>query len=267
MSVDVGDTYTTGFEIRDAAGVLTNPASYTCSLTLPDGTTVAPPLTNPSTGKLSLDYVTVQAGHHGGKVTTTGTGAGVQPFKFNVDAYPNARILSLKETRDHLNVTSTTNDEELRDYILAASEWVEDKIGQYVVRRTVTQTLWPDSGRLFLKGPVISLTSMVAAYGYAVTTYNVANYYVEPGNSVRPGYGNFGFYYPVTVTYVAGMTVIPAEVRLATEMLVKALWETQRGAAPLPLQGVDDVEQLPGMGLAVWRAEQLLAGQRVRAVV
>ncbi len=262
--IDVGDVYSVTFEVRNSSGVLTTPASNTCTLTLPDATVVTPTLTVSSVGVLRLDYATVQAGRHSGRLVTT-TPSSAHSFSFDVDAAATG-IVSLGDTRAHVNFTATTSDEEIRDMIDAATEWVEHRIGP-VVRRTITASMYPSGGELFLERPVISLTSITSAYGYT-TVYDVAAVYTDLATGVvHYGYTGSTFSYPVTVTYVAGRAVVPAAIRVATLMIVKSLWETQRGAVGLPIQGLDDTVDLPGMGLAVWRAEKLLEPYILAAAV
>jgi hypothetical protein len=166
--IDLGDTYSTEFAVEDAAGDPANPASSSCSLTLPDGTTVAPSLTNPSTGVLRLDYVTVQEGRHSGKVTATvSSTVKVQPFEF--DVVVSRAIVSLAYVRDELNFMSTANDEEVRRRIEAATDFVEGKTGP-VARRTVgPEIVRPAGGELWLRAPAISVSAITAAYGRSET--------------------------------------------------------------------------------------------------
>ena len=254
--LDLGDVYSVTFEVRNIAGVLTTPASNVATLTLPDGTSATPTLTVASVGVLRLDYPTVQAGRHSGRLVTTNPDS-AHTFTFDVDA-ASSGIVSLADAKAHLNITSTTHDAEIRTMIDAATEWVEHRIGP-VVRRSITTTVTPSGGELFLEPPVISLTSLTSAYGYT-ETFNLGTVYTDLSTGViHYGYAGSTFAYPVTVTYVAGRAIVPAAVRLATMMMLKAFWETQRGAVAMSIQGIDDTENLgDGMGLAVWRAEKLL---------
>jgi hypothetical protein len=234
--VDLLETYSTEFLVTDAEGVAANPSTSGCSLTLPDGTTTAPSLTNPSTGTLRLDYVTAQEGRHSGTVTATvGSTVRVQAFEF--DVVQSRAIVSLADARAHLNMTATTNDEELRRFVEAATDFIEGRIGP-VVRRTIAKTVIPGAdGRLYLNGPAISLTTITAAYGSG-GTYTVGDYYLDTGNGVvHPPYYGSTFTLPVTVTYVGGRVIVPPAIRQAALDYIKWLWESQRGATALPLPG------------------------------
>jgi hypothetical protein len=213
---------------RSAADALEPDAGVVFTVTLPDGTTATPATTNPSTGVYQALYVTTQAGLHHWSATTTSHGP--QTGVFNVEPLVAAAIVSLAEVKDHLNLSVTTYDEELRAAIFAASAWVEERIGP-VARRTVVETITPTSGRLFLaQSPVISLTSVIGAYA-AGGTWTVGSLYLDgEAGIVDTGYGP-PFGRTVTVTYVAGRAIVPGPVQWATKEMVAWLWDTQRGPA------------------------------------
>jgi hypothetical protein len=140
----------------------------------------------------------------------------------------------------HLNMSAsvTTNDEELRRFIDAATDFIEGKIGP-VVRRTITdKPVIPGAdGRLYLNGPAVSLTTITAAYGSG-GTYTVGDYYLDTGTGVvHPPYYGATFTLPVLVTYVAGRVIVPAAIRQAALDYIKWCWEGQRGATALPTPG------------------------------
>lgn len=167
-------------------------------------------------------------------------------------------LISLADAKTHLNMTTidAARDVELQFWLDVTTRWVEDRVGP-VNLRTVTQTTTPHLGLVYLKGPVVSLTSMAGAYGYT-DTYVVTDYYLDAESGVvRPGPGDY-LCSPLTVTYVAGRVAVPDAMSGAARMLAKALWDTQRGASKRPGLGGDDIAEMPGMGLAVWKAEQLL---------
>ena len=257
--IDLGDVVPLRVLITDDNNALANAGTVVLTITLPDGTTtVTPAVTNPSAGVYTATYTPTLAGRHGVRWVATGTNASAYTDAFDVDAAATG-IVSLADAKAHLNITSTTHDAEIRTMIDAATEWVEHRIGP-VVRRSITTTVTPASdGRLYLEPPVISLTSLTSAYGYT-QTFTLASVYTDLNTGVvHYGYAGSTFSYPVTITYVAGRAIVPAAVRLATMMMLKAFWETQRGAVAMSIQGIDDAENLgDGMGLAVWRAEKLL---------
>jgi hypothetical protein len=157
---------------------------------------------------------------------------------FHVDDVLATGLVSLAEAKAHLNMSATvlTNDGEVRELIDAATNFIESKIGP-VVRRTIVDTVTPGAdGRLYLDGPVISVTTLTAAHGYT-ETYDVATTFLDgPAGVVIPPYAGT-FSSPVTVTYIGGRVITPPLIRRAALDYIKWLWESQRGATPLPTPG------------------------------
>lgn len=252
--LDLGDILSTTFEVRNSSNVLTTPATHTCTITLPDGSTTTPTLTVASVGVLRLDYPTVQAGRHEVRVVTT-TPDSRHTTTFDVDEQQPTGIVSLADTRAFLNVTATTNDEELRDVIDEATEIVEGWVGP-VVRRTVTALgVFPSGGMLFLEPPVISLSSITSAYGYT-TTYTITDYTLDADSGiVRANSGKSTFVYPVDVTYVAGRAVVKGVIRRAAKVLIRGLWAEQRVAGVTPGMRAEDDAEAPFSPFLLARAE------------
>lgn len=230
---DVGDRARLTFSLTDTAGA---PANGTVVLTVtdPTGVTSTPAVTNPATGSYTADVDLDQAGRWTYRWVSTGAVVAAQTDVLNVVASAPLGIVSLADVKAHLNITSTGNDDELRHYIAAATDFVESRIGP-VVRRTLVETVQPQSGRLFLSAPVIEVTSLAGAYGYS-GAYTVGNWAID-GASLVANYGVSTYCWPVTVTYVGGRTIVPATVQHAALDYVKWLWESQRGSTPLPLPG------------------------------
>ncbi len=230
--LEVGGVVARGAQFYDTSTppVLTAASSVTATLTLPDGTSATPTITNPSTGKYAYNYTPAQAGHYGERITgVVGGLTVVYTDSFNVQESAPPLILSLDEARDFLNflTTETVNDEELRGFIEAATPIIERVTGP-VVRRTVTATIYPGDGFPPLPvTPVLSLTSgALIRDGSAVSLTGMV---VENGCLRSGTYGALP-YEPWTLTYVAGRTIIPANIREATGEVVKNLWSSQRGA-------------------------------------
>jgi len=172
-------------------------------------------------------------------------------------------VIDLAQSKRHLNVPAadTSQDAEIQDMIDAAVEWVESRVGP-VVRRTYTDVVWPNGEVLLLNhAPVISLTTIAGAHGYS-DTYAVGDVFLDAeAGVVRLATRQTWTTNPLTVTYVAGRATIPAAIRTAALLVLKSLWETQRGAAnPVDfLQGgADEAVEVGSMGLSIWRAEKLL---------
>lgn len=227
--IDLGDPVPLSVSIYDATGVLANATLVVCTITLPDASTATPAVSNPSAGIYTATYTPTLSGRHGVRWVATGTNASAYTDAFDVDDLAPTGIVSLADVREQLDFLSTANDEKIRLFIDAATDFIESRVGP-VVRRTITQTVVPSSGMLLLDGPVISLTSIAAARGYS-GTYNVASLFLDKDIVYPPAYAS-SFYYPVTVTYVAGRTVIPPLLREATLDYITWMWRRQRGGTP-----------------------------------
>ncbi len=116
--------------------------------------------------------------------------------------------------------------------------------------------------------PVISLTSAVAILAGG-TTYAVADLDVDTRMGIVRRLDGGLMYGPLRWTYVAGRSVIPANITAAGRIILQHLWRTQYGAsrAGSAIGGGEDflvTEQIPGLGYAVPnRALQLLEPHRL----
>jgi hypothetical protein len=265
----LGDTLTFRSDLYDKppeeGGVLVNATSVALTITLPDGTTTTPTVVNPpaTTGKYFYRYVTTSlAGPFKGRwLFTLATGnTSEHTEEFNVEPADPGYIVGLAQVKAHLNMTATDSarDEELKLMIAAATAKIEDRCGS-VARRTVTNERHSGGCEVIYlrQSPAQSLTSVTPVAGGTPITVNLLDLDPDTGRvAYLDGFTWFpyGLYY---WTYVAGMSVVPAGLQLAALNFIKGSWETQRGAAGLPLQGgPDEYAVQPGMGLVNWRLEQ-----------
>lgn len=265
MAHDLGDIVPLTVEIRDAAGTLTAATSVVLTITLPDGTTATPTVSNPSTGKYQVDHVTTQAGRHLARWVSNGPDTAYVDT-FDVRPAAPGYLVSLADTKRHLSLTGTTDrDEQLRTFIEAATRLVESKVGA-VVRRSHTDLL-RGRGLPFLRmphAPVISVTSIVdPRTGLALV--DVADLDVDTDVGIARRLDGCLFHGLYRVTYVAGRPVVPANFALAAQIIVGHMWETQRGRSFRPtISGDDDsasitAEMVGGLGYILpRRAMQLL---------
>jgi hypothetical protein len=260
---DLGDNLPFAFTVTNSAGAEADATSVTLTITR-DG--VAEPgspftVTSTTTGRYDKDYAAPAAGHYVGRWVATGTNACAYQQEFDVDAAGAAYLFSLTRAKQHLNITSTTSDEELRAWMSATTRIVERIAGPVLVR-TITDERHDGGGSLWLRNPPV----LNDAAGLAIltvgpwfttgTTYAAADLRVSPsGRLERRDGGSFTGTY--AVTYQVGRRVIPSNISGAGLIILKGLWETQRGAAGLPLSDEELVNE-PGMGLVMWRARQLL---------
>lgn len=232
MAFDLGDLVPLTVEIKDADGALAAPGDITLTITLPDGTPVTPTPSSPSLGRYQYDYPTVQEGRHTARWVATGANASAYVDAFDVRPAAPRYIVSLADTKAHLNIDPgvLAHDEELRTYIEAATNVVQDHTGLTLVRASRTDRVRPSSGsELWLpRRPVISVTSLTSldlSVTWPVTSTDV---YLksEWGQLTRlagtPWYGD------MLASYVPGVAVIEERYTLAAKIIIQHLWSTQR---------------------------------------
>jgi hypothetical protein len=226
----LGQRATLNTIIRDEAG---NPADSTVALTLtaPDGTVTTPTVNHDGTGLYSAAVTFDQAGDWLRVWNASGAIVAVDADQVHVIAAA-LRIVGLAEVKEHGNITSSTYDRELLDFIGTAQQMIEDEVGA-TVPRTVTETIYANASTLLLgEGPVISV-QQVTEYG---NTVDPAAYILNTATSAvmrtdgRCWYGSTA--YPVTVVYRVGQAPIPEAIRWAGKELTIHLWrstQAQRG--------------------------------------
>ncbi|WP_068925026.1 phage head-tail connector protein [Planobispora rosea] len=247
-------------EVR-SGGELVDPASITLTIRLPDGTTTSPTPVNDSVGVYHYDYTPTQAGRHIARWVTTGpVGAAEEPF--DVAAQWETGIVSLAETKRHLNLTTSAEDDELTEMIRAVTEPIERHVG-VVLRRTVVETHRGGYALVLQKTPVLSITS-VEGVGSALDQ-DVADLLLDTVSGVVRRQDGGWIAGPVTTAYVAGGTSVSPSVRLASLMIIQHLWETQRGAAT-PRFGADEAVWDPRFGYAIPRRAIELLGEQVSGI-
>ena len=267
--------------VRDVTGTLVNATTLTLVVKIAqaDGTqlvtgTYATPV-NDSTGNYHQDIpVTDLAsiGHYQYVWTSTGTGAGVSFGDFDVfDPFETA-VLPLQDAKDMLTIpqATTTNDALIASWIATIESCLERYTGGPLVNKTITgersemqayQTVIPVRQR-----PLVSVVSITSASGGAIDISAGLDLDVNAGLIRRrlglPFYGPFFSWLPqVTVTYVAGWgTSVPAAFNSAARIILKHLWQSQRGAALLPAIP-EEMVTVPGFGFAIPdQAAELLDG-------
>lgn len=264
--IDVGDTIPFAADVRDADGVLANAVTVTLTLTLPDGTTATPTVTNPpsSTGHYGYDYPTVQAGSHDARWLFTFTGGLTTSLTQHYDVRPTATgaLVSLADAKEQLKITATTWDERIRGFISSATQVIERHTGCATYRRTEIEDhrITNASPSLVLKkSPAISVTSVAAVGG--TTTWDTAALYLSKSSGIVTVKSGSWFSGHVEVTYVAGSLIIPMNYVDAAMMIVEHLWQTRRGDKGSPRPGAqEDTIVIPGLGFAVPRAALELLG-------
>lgn len=218
----------------DADGALSNAIDVTVTVTLPDGTTSTPSVTNTGTGMYEALFTPTLVGTHTVLWTIDGLDADSSfgPDSFHVEDSTLPGAVGLVEAKEHLNIPDTDHDAdgELLGFILAATRALEQRVGP-LTRRTVTDTYNGGSPAVVLTAPVVGVTS-VSESGTAVDS---SGYSVSPASGVLTrvsGYSRSTWtsgFDNIAVTYTVGRTAVPADLRQAVLELVRHLWDTQRG--------------------------------------
>ena len=273
--ISAGGMYPIAVDVLDASGVLVHAASITLTITLPDGTTATPAITDTVTGQYRLAYQTTIPGRYTAHAVTTSPVTSWDD-EFDVAATPWPAMVSLTDAKSQLNMDVTDHrfDDELRDFIASATGAAESYKREVIVRRTVTDELdfygvsYTGYGYGFRQrfrvrsAPLISLTSVVAWDGSV--TWDVSQMKANPSGTVRVMGGM-----PVTglveVAYIAGYQVIPAHYKRGALVILGHIWETQRGpgTAASGVIGTEEHWRQPGEFFSVPdKAKELLGPPR-----
>ena len=218
-----------------------------------------------------------QLGHYQYVWTATGAGAGVSaPAGFEVIDPFEVLVLSLQDAKVALNIpqTDTTDDAELQRKLASIESSLERFTGGPILNRAITErvdaTSSPWELRL-MKRPLVSVTTATDISTGMVLDITDTELDTNAGFLRRKSGVPFGGVSRIyTVVYVAGWgTAVPAAIADAAAVIIKHLWETQRGGATIiPSQGGNEMATLPGFGYMIpnLAAEQLAPFARVGAV-
>lgn len=267
MAYELGSTVPLSFDVDDAAGAPTVPATVSLTITLPDDTTANPTPDNPSTGRYGLDYVpSTQPGRYTVAWVSTGPARALTDV-FDVAESPPPAVCSLADLKAHLNKTDTDDDAELRIHLAAATSAVEHHLGEVVAKRSFTDRLRASHRErlLLTRHPVLAVTAIVSAGDD--TTWDPDDFLVESSGLVsrKAGASLRGL---VDITYRAGPRVIPANHQLAAQIIAAHLWETQQHSHLSGGPNYDEQILTPsGLGFAIPNRAVELLGARGPMVV
>jgi hypothetical protein len=249
-------------------------SSVTCTVYLPDGTTATPAVTNPSQGTYEAIYTTTQAGHHVFVwVSTDSAYPGAFSDSFEVQAVPDATIVSLAEAKEILHLTSTTEyDAKIQGYNAAATTWIEYVCGP-VVQQTIVERL-PSRGvmQALSKPPVIELVAWtdyppgMAGLGIVIPDpaspmfptmyfgipYPLDQLYADPATGIVTHTSGLPFIYGSYMwQYQAGRLVIPAGIYEASKIVLKHLYMVESAGAGTGTGAGDEETTATPFGFAV----------------
>ena len=269
----VGNTLQWGLRVYDTDGALADlgGGDPTATITLPDGTTTAGSVARTATGTYTASLISTQAGRHLCTWDGSGQNSGRLPFHEPLDVWPAdpRLIISLADARAALNIpaSQTVNDDEVRAYIAAATEVIEDVVGPVLVATRV-ETL-DGRGRSGL--PLGARPTSVTTVTEDGTTLPATGYCVDGAGILwrgsSPGAGVWSSLTPqnVVATYEVGAAVIPPNIILAARELVGFQYRQQQ--TPRPNMGaLADPGTVYGFGQAGYavpnRVLELLSPQR-----
>lgn len=267
MPFDIADSVPIAWNVLDASGAPANATTATLTITLPDGTSVNPAVTNPpaATGQYRVTYIPATEGRYEWRAVTTVPNTAYQDV-FVVRGAVSPSLISLANAKAHLNIpdSNTTSDAELREYLEAATEIVESYVGP-VVRRTHTARVCGHRSEIPLPHTrVLGITSVTLVSDGS--TINVADLTINSDAGII-SYKNGGTfpYGDMDVTYEVGRTAVKANWSLAAKIIIKHNWDTQLGNLP-SIQGDNPGYVVSGAGhLVPFRAISLLDPDQVPA--
>lgn len=228
---DLADLVPLTIQITDANKIPADAGDVMLTITLPDGTTTAPHVLHPSVGLYQVDYQPGMAGLHFVDWVATGVNSAAFSDSFDVRPAIPRYLVSLIDVKQYLNISTSTNDEELRGFIEAATDVIEEIVGPTIVKSVTETHTRPGRVLVLQQPPVVSLTSVtsVLAGGWDVDIATV-DVDVQTGILRRlDGLPLAARPFPIRVTYLAGRPVMPASITMAAKVIIDHLWETQRG--------------------------------------
>lgn len=177
-----------------------------------------------------------------------------------------AALVTLDEAKAHLNLSGSAEDAELLGMVEAVTAPIERIVGAVL---PATYTERHDGGGAaiaLLHPPVLSVTSVTLADGtvltaddYEVDAIPAVLTRVSAGSVLRWERGR------ISVVYLAGMSSVPANVRLAALITVQHMWRTQRGSRDQRFTGGEETWN-PGMGFSLPRRALELLGSKVPGI-
>lgn len=231
MPFDIGDSVPISFDVRSpTTGALVNATTVTLTITLPDGSTVNPSVTNPPavTGQYREFYVPTVEGRFAWRAVTTSPNTAHQDT-FEVRGTVSPALLSLDDGKRHLKITTTSFDDELKEFLEAAIATVEDVIGP-VVRRTLTTRQWGGWYRIYLpKTQVLQVTSMTLVRD-GTTPVLLSDIIINANHGVisRKSEAPFPDAW-FDIGYIVGRLTLQANWTLAAKLVLQHLWESKLG--------------------------------------
>lgn len=260
MSFDVGDSVPLAWDVADEDGNPVDAGTVTLTVTLPDGTDSNPNVPVPATtGQYRVTYVPAVPGRYAWRaVTTVPTTSYADVFEVRTQVSP--ALMSLADAKRSLNIpaTTTTYDDELREYMEAVTRVVEDFIGPVVIR-SYTRRLWgydyivrlPHTQVREISSVTVTLDDSTVDPTLLLvdTLTGIVRY--KDGVSRFP-YGEIDF------TYTVGRDYVEPNWSLAAKLILQSNWRSQLGNLPA-VQGDEDGIIPTNQAVPFYMSKQALA--------
>lgn len=264
MPYDLSDSVPIAVDVKDANGNLVDAASVTLTITLPDGTSATPTVTNPpsTTGQYRYTYVPVQVGRHAWRFVATTPNTAYQDV-FEVRETVSPALVSLAEVKTQLSITSTTSDDQLREYIEAATEVVESYVGP-IVQRTHTARVCGYQSSISLPHTQVTAVTNIVDVSTGTSPITLSDLSIDTIAGVISYKSGIQFpYRDMDVTYTVGRSTVKANWTLAAKLIVQHKWQTRLGNLP-SIQGDNPGYVVTGSGYLVpYQAVALLQPDQV----
>lgn len=249
---DLGDTLSFRSDLYDKpaedGGVLVNAASAALTVTLPDGTTASPTVTNATTGQYAASYQTTLAspqGRYVGQWVFTFIGGATTAYVETFDV--GRSLVTVDEALQHLRAADVLDHDADVEYLqfltFVATDAVERDLGRVIMPRTVVETYNGGASTIVLRStPVMSVTSVTQS-GTAI-----ADFIAEGAILYRSYYGCWmRGRQNITVTYVAGYANPPYVARKVALNAIQGMWQESQQAFH---QGLDEFTAGAAVGTA-----------------
>jgi hypothetical protein len=246
---EIGDAVALSWDV-EIDGTPTN-ATVTLTVTLPDGTTSTPTVSNPAPGESAAEVTATQSGLHTYRWVATGAVTAADSGTFRVGS----GYCTLSQLKASLSIAETdeTDDEALTDAILQASRYIDRRCNTtfYPVTETRTfpaqdgYTVWVDDftsaeGIEVFTGTDGTWTTEVTAsdvlpFPRGIVGRGGAYYQLKVPTGVLP---TSAYYDTVQVTATWGWHYVPEDVQKAC--LLKAAHLHKRKDSPHGIEGQND---------------------------
>lgn len=259
---DLGSRITLTFDVIDEQESYATPASVSCTVERPDGSEVVLTPAASSTGRYLASFTATQPGRHV-VVWSSSDPACARSDVFNVRAARPLALCSVEDLKRHLNMTeaSSSDDDELRGHLEAATLKVEEHRGEVVARRPFVDSVDLSYRNMIVlkRHPVVSVSSIADLDG---VEWDLTGWLLDPATGLLTRVGGAGTG-PVLIAYQAGYAQVPESFVLAAQIIAGHLWETQR-MSHVTNRGATygDTAPVVGMGYSMPnRAAELLGGR------